>query len=537
MDKNKQKFKLTIILAFIAVIIIQCGFIIYQDCKKDGYFIDEIYSYGLSNSSDKHFLNKDNMMHNKWSDKEYFSEYLSVQEGQRFNYKSVYSNQVADVHPPLYYALLHTVCSFFPNSFNKWLGESLNIIIFVVTQIFLFLLAAQVFKKNYILSFSTILLYGGTLLAINNVTYIRMYMLLAMFAVLSYYFHYKAYVENKVLNKLPILMIVTYLGCLTQYYFLILSFFIALCYCIALLYKKQIKNCLIYGTGMLVSVLAFYFTFPAVIEHLFGGRKVGNTTLENAKNIGALINNIIDYVKKAFTDIAENFAKELIIVFILIFVVAVVFCFVNKDKFKEWLKNSVADWFIIISFVLTFAVISLVAYSTYPRYLYYIYPILALLIVMFLNVCGFIVFKSRKYVALILAFAIGMSCFTYIFRDTDYLYNKVYQNKLIVSEYADCEGVVFIKNYSNAVVTQEALSLMQVKEVYCTDITNAENFDSILEGKDVSNGVVVWIDTSKVWSSGYNSKKILETISNNSDFDNSKRLYKYGLAEAYLVYK
>ena len=537
MKEIKTKVKLPIVVLFILILAIQCGFIIYQDYQKNGYFIDEIYSYGLSNSKEQPFLNKHNEMQNKWIDKDYINDYLTVQEDERFDYKSVYSNQVEDVHPPLYYALLHTICSFFPNSYNKWLGEVLNLFIFIVTQIFLFLLAKQVFKKNYILSFSTILLYGGTLLAIDNATYIRMYMLLAMFTVISYYCHYKAYNLDNMLVKLPIIMAVTYLGCLTQYYFLILSFFIALCYCFALLYKKQIKNCFIYGTGMLLSILAFYFTFPAVIEHLFGGHGVGNKTLENAKNVGALASRIFSYLYSTLENIAGSFVKIMAIVFIIIFIIAVVFSFLNKNKIKGLFKENIENWFIVASFALTFIVIALIAYGTYPRYLYYIYPIVALIIIMFLNACGFIVFKDRKYVLLALAFSIGVSCYTYVFRNSSYFYEQVYQNETIISEYSDCSGVVFVEDNSTAAVTQEALSLMKVKEVYCTDIANAENFDVILSEKNTEDGVIVWIDVSEVWSSGYDSKEILDTISKCSEFDNSKLLYKYGLVEAYLLFR
>ena len=47
----------------------------------------------------------------------------------RFDYAQVYENQIIDAsHPPLYYALVHTVCSFFPGVFSKWLAYSINVL-------------------------------------------------------------------------------------------------------------------------------------------------------------------------------------------------------------------------------------------------------------------------------------------------------------------------------------------------------------------------------------------------------------------------
>ena len=73
-------------------------------------------NYNLANSSKQ--LNVDG----GWNSPEDFNEYLAVSPDDRFDYAQVYENQIIDAsHPPLYYALVHTVCSFFPGVFSKWL--------------------------------------------------------------------------------------------------------------------------------------------------------------------------------------------------------------------------------------------------------------------------------------------------------------------------------------------------------------------------------------------------------------------------------
>ena len=57
-----------------------------------------------------------------------YDDYMKVQNGQRFDYVNVWRNQTNDVHPPLYYALIHTICSVFPNKFSKWFAAGINVI-------------------------------------------------------------------------------------------------------------------------------------------------------------------------------------------------------------------------------------------------------------------------------------------------------------------------------------------------------------------------------------------------------------------------
>ena len=87
-----------------------------------------------------------------------------------FNYKNVYYNQTLDCHPPLFYYAIHTICSFFPASFSKWYGFSLNIIIFILVQILLFILSKKIFDSDknalltcFIYGFSSFLLFSSIL--------------------------------------------------------------------------------------------------------------------------------------------------------------------------------------------------------------------------------------------------------------------------------------------------------------------------------------------------------------------------------------
>ncbi len=57
----------------------------------------------------------------------FYNNYFAVKKNERFDYRKVWKNQKNDVHPPIYYILLHTICSFFPGKFSWWYAGSINI--------------------------------------------------------------------------------------------------------------------------------------------------------------------------------------------------------------------------------------------------------------------------------------------------------------------------------------------------------------------------------------------------------------------------
>ena len=113
-----QLFKERANILLIIIIIIQICTLVHYGRMKKGYYVDEVWSYGLANSYyHPHVYWNDAL--SEWVSGDYFKEYLEVSEAERFKYGSVIFNQKNDVHPPLFYAILHTICSFFPNTFSK----------------------------------------------------------------------------------------------------------------------------------------------------------------------------------------------------------------------------------------------------------------------------------------------------------------------------------------------------------------------------------------------------------------------------------
>ena len=69
----------------------------------------------------------DELPERSWRTSKEAQDYVKAQEN-RFNYISVYYNQVLDVHPPLFYMLVHTVSSIFNDTFSKYIIFSINLV-------------------------------------------------------------------------------------------------------------------------------------------------------------------------------------------------------------------------------------------------------------------------------------------------------------------------------------------------------------------------------------------------------------------------
>ena len=153
-------------------------FIVLLKKKNENFHEDEIFSYGLSNNQlDVVFKYQKYESPNEI----FYKNYLVVKQNSRFNYFKVWENQSKDVHPPLYYVFLHTICSFFPGKFSKWFAGSINIFFALLTLITLKKLVLNLTNnKDICIIVSFIFIFSPGIL--SSISFLRMY-ILAMFFV------------------------------------------------------------------------------------------------------------------------------------------------------------------------------------------------------------------------------------------------------------------------------------------------------------------------------------------------------------------
>ncbi len=142
MSKLLKKWNLKVVM--IIILVFQLFHLVYWDIQKEGYYLDEIWSYGLANGYYEPFFQEQNDYMNVEHSADYYTRWITTGE-HSFQYDSVYYNQTKDVHPPLFYYALHTICSMFPNTFSKWFGLTINLIFFALTQFILYSISAELF--------------------------------------------------------------------------------------------------------------------------------------------------------------------------------------------------------------------------------------------------------------------------------------------------------------------------------------------------------------------------------------------------------
>ena len=161
-------------------------------CQREGVHSDENWSYGFANAYYQKQLycdekgNRTNF--DTWTDTKVFHDYTEVSEDQRFSYGSVWFNMEEDFSPPLHSALLHTICSFFPNSFSWWYAYIINIPSFIMAMICLYLLGKQLTHSENTALFICFF-YSSLSGALNTFIYLRTYALLTALALLYSLLH------------------------------------------------------------------------------------------------------------------------------------------------------------------------------------------------------------------------------------------------------------------------------------------------------------------------------------------------------------
>lgn len=258
-------------LGLAVIIFISLGIVLGVANQKAGFHEDEYYSYYSSNYTQGWALPE-----GEWIAPERLLQELVVEQNQGFQYGLVKMIQSWDVHPPVYYWILHTVCSITPNVFSKWQGIGMNIVAYLISIIFFFKIMERLEKekKDDILIYLVTACYAWSVGIVSGVMFIRMYMLLTCIMLVSVYLHVKAWQEKRMTDWrfLVPMGFMVYIGFLTQYYFLFYQFFMTLACCICLLVQKKAwKQPIIYGMNVVTWLFLACFTYPSALGHMFRG--------------------------------------------------------------------------------------------------------------------------------------------------------------------------------------------------------------------------------------------------------------------------
>ena len=402
-------------IALAAIIVVSLCISAFYLNTKQGYHEDELLTYNLANSSKQ--LNIGG-----WNTPEDMNEYLAVYPEHRFDYAQVVQNQIIDAsHPPFYYALVHTVCSFFPEVFSKWLAFVINLAMMAGALIMLFKIGKRVTDNNLY----ALIAVGGYALSIACITttiYLRMYASLTFFVLTFINLTIWFYEQEKVkLWQCAVLLPVVTLGILTQYYFILCAGLAGLVYMIFSIKEKKIRNFLLYAATAVVGAGIAMAIYPHIIQNVLGGnRGLGSLNL----SIDAIT--IVTYFFYKIGTYIQVLSKDLFLNQIWLFALCagaalgfgVFMRFIKKKKLPR------KAFFVIIPGLVFFIGISLVSPFNSDRYVMASLPLISMMFIFaFIRVVGFL-FKNKKIrlavpVCVVLASVIG-----FVTVQPYYLYGK-----------------------------------------------------------------------------------------------------------------
>jgi hypothetical protein len=144
----KQKISRWSVVILIAILCLQVVFMGYFGNLKQGFHEDEMATYTLSNYG-QGFYHRTSELENTWVDSDILQDVLSVSGEEKFDYKMVYENQESDVHPPMYYFIIHTLSSLFEGRFTKWIGIAPNMFFCVLSSVMVFFIARRLMKNDF----------------------------------------------------------------------------------------------------------------------------------------------------------------------------------------------------------------------------------------------------------------------------------------------------------------------------------------------------------------------------------------------------
>lgn len=422
--KNRKTFMILILICSL-----QCILSIAWASRKSYLSPDELFSYVSANNID--YIGT--VPKNTWMDATWYEEYVSANEEHTFEYSIPFQNQEKDVHPPLFYFLLHTACSFMPGEFSFWAGTGVNLLIFLACTIGLYYLGKETFSSGcgLLLAF----LFGVSDVGINTLVFIRMYMLMTLFVILHAYVYMKYIDREKITAKGYWLLAITLiLGMMTQYYFVLIAFFFALWYGGRFLYNREWKKLRNYVAVFIGSAAVCIVLYPPMLHHIFGTSRATEARekfvasegyFENLKTMWEILN-------------SQLFSKVFLLIILVLFFLLILCVKKKKDMSDVPFQKAGVILFTCVGY---FLLVTKIAPYQIDRYLMPIYPLIYLMVVGFMY-CLMKKLISAKLAMILCIFGFaGWSALHMLHAGIPYTFSKdiVITPRLnVAEEYGDC---------------------------------------------------------------------------------------------------
>lgn len=518
MNRVKEKKDYKIILLVLIAWCICMGFALFFCTQKKGYHEDEYYTYYSTNRTNGFWVEDQT-----WMDYDaYFQEYV-VLPGQGFQYGLVKLVQSWDVHPPVYYWVVHTICSLFPGVFSKWLGLSVNLACFGISLLLLYRLARLLSPTRKYLPLVLMITYGLSPAALSSVTFIRMYAMLTCFILGAAILHVKYMGDEKpqFIKFLFPLGILTYFGFLTQYYYMIFLFFMAAGYCLYMLVRdRHIWNCLKYGMTLVVAFVLAYLTYPSCLGQMFRGQR-------GAQAVGTFFDlaNTLDRFQ-FFAGLFNEYVWGNLLVFpILMLLLGMVTLAAKGAKWKSYLNKEHKEYILLaftcFCYYLVVSKTALMLGGTSIRYQLPVYGIVQLLLFIAIAFVGehLNVFPKEKYKKIALGIGMlvlfGINLYGMGNQKVLFLYPEDEGQIAFAKHHIDTPTLYFYNGAQTWCVWDSTDELLEYPKVYFLEQSST---DPIMD-ETILNATELVVYVSNIGEENTAIERVLENVSGVSSYE------------------
>ena len=527
-----KKYSGLIVAVFLGIITL-----VFFGNIKQGYFIDELFSYGLANSASGSYVQDyfpDGDIRGQVLTPELIADYLTVQPDERFAYVSVYRNQIRDCHSPFYYMLLHTVCSFFPGRMSKWFGLGLNIVLMALVTVMIYIISMELCQSSRVAT-AVCLVYSLSQLAVSMTMLIRMYALQTLLIMVLAKLALDIY-SQKIKKVTYVMYLFTVLfGALSQYQFLFFAFYTTLFLMIVLAKRKKFKAVGAIAGSALGGVVLFFCVWPYVITQAMG---------QGSVSASGSFSHIFEpgQYKWIITFIAAS--AELLLPAVAVAVLSTVIYLIIKYS-KKAKKESVPGvkvsgaWLLFVSGIMYFVTVCIISPVPEIRYNWGAISLIVILIGVPLKYLESGMEIKRSYLIAFYSLVV-LGSLSWLTRcEPFYLYKNENEMNEMYAQFSEAPCVYFTNNDKDA-ITADLIQLALFRDVYVTDEVDWDSISRYIDAHAGSqDALVVYVDTDKEWSAGFDSGEYMGELYMQcaGRYTDCYYLYRKNMSETYLMTK
>ena len=354
------------------------------------------------------------------------------------------------------------------------------------------------------------------------IIYIRMYALSTLNILITTYLHFKLFDSEKLNIKLLIgIGVSALIGSLTHYYYLFFLAMLFIIFVVKYIKEHRIKELIGYFVTMVIAGASSLIIFPYSIKHMFFGYR-GQGVISKLTDITLFIASIASYIYKVNRFVFNNI--------LLLIVIACIVIYIKYKKEKLDIKNKYMK-LILLPTLFYFLIVSVASPWIELRYIMPICSLIFVIVMYYLIKLLGNIFTERTADIILYATILILLISPIVFRiepEVAYTDKKEIVSKL-KGDYNIPTLYLFNSGHNRFLDDIYLFSLLDNSYIAKDIEYNEENIKSILEDKDLSKGIVLFINEDQ------DNDSILEIVKKALDADNVEYMKRLNACDVYYI--